>query len=96
MKSGNSHPRITLDQFPEAVELLLSEINELKALITEKQAVGNDHQERPITTKQLCEHLGITEPTVIRWKKKGKIPYMRIGASVRFNLKDVLKALEKK
>ena len=50
--------------------------------------------EQPITTKQLCEFLGITEPTVIRWRKKGKIPFLQIGSSIRFNLSSVIAALE--
>ncbi|MEQ7798180.1 helix-turn-helix domain-containing protein [Pedobacter sp. ASV1-7] len=52
--------------------------------------------EPPITTKQLCEFLGITEPTVIRWRKKGKIPFMQIGSSIRFDVAAVLASLEVK
>ena len=55
---------------------------------------GSSKNEQPITTKQLCVFLGITEPTVIRWRKKGKIPFMQIGSSVRFNLSSVIAALE--
>ncbi len=60
---------------------------------------GNDNSaelQKPITTKQLCDHLGITEPTVIRWRKKGKIPFFTIGSAVRFNLAKVLETLDKK
>ena len=55
-----------------------------------------DKNEQPVTTKQLCEFLGITEPTVIRWRKKGKIPFMQIGSAIRFNLSAVVSALEVK
>jgi excisionase family DNA binding protein len=48
----------------------------------------------PLTTKQLCEFLGISEPTVIRWRKKGKIPFFQIGSSLRYDKEAVLKALE--
>jgi excisionase family DNA binding protein len=59
--------------------------------------VGNKQQnEQPVTTKQLCEFLGVTEPTIIRWRNKGKIPFMRIGSSIRFNLSAVVSALEVK
>lgn len=75
-----------LDQVKQAVR------EEMAAFSTNTAEPNND---RPITTKQLCEYLGITEPTVIRWKKKGKIPFLQIGTAVRFNLKDVLKALGK-
>lgn len=50
----------------------------------------------PITQRELCKYLGITEPTALRWRKKGKIPCMTIGSAVRFDLNDVLEALKKK
>lgn len=50
---------------------------------------------KPINTKELCAFLGITEPTVIRWRKKKKIPFFQIGSAVRFNLSEVLKSLGK-
>ena len=52
--------------------------------------------EQPVTTKQLCDFLSVTEPTIIRWRKKGKIPFMQIGSAVRFNLPAVISALEVK
>ncbi len=52
--------------------------------------------EQPVTTKQLCEFLGLSEPTIIRWRRKGKIPFMQIGSAVRFNLPAVISALEVK
>ena len=51
--------------------------------------------EKLVTTQQLCEHLGVTEPTVLRWRKKGKIPFFEIGSAIRFNLSEVRKSLEK-
>lgn len=38
-----------------------------------------------ITRAELMKRLGITEPTAIRWGKLGRIPEIRIGASVRYN-----------
>jgi excisionase family DNA binding protein len=52
--------------------------------------------EQPITTKQLCEFLSITEPTVIRWRKKGKIPFMQIGSALRYDKEAVIKAISEK
>ncbi|HZW64216.1 MAG TPA: helix-turn-helix domain-containing protein [Hanamia sp.] len=50
--------------------------------------------EPPINTKQLCEFLDITEPTCIRWRKKGKIPFFTIGSAIRYDKNKVVKALE--
>jgi len=50
--------------------------------------------DRPITEKELCGHFRISAPTAIRWRSKGKIPYMAIGSAIRYNLADVEKALQ--
>lgn len=42
----------------------------------------------------LCEKLGISLPTLIRWRHKGKIPFLQIGSAIRYDLNAVLKALE--
>jgi excisionase family DNA binding protein len=49
-----------------------------------------------ISRDELCRRLAITEPTCIRWEKKGKIPSIRIGSNVRYNWYAVIEALEKK
>lgn len=47
-----------------------------------------------INGDELCKKLGITMQTLIRWKHKGKVPYLQIGASIRYDLNKVLQALE--
>lgn len=49
-----------------------------------------------IDTDTLCRRLGVTEPTIIKHKKKGLIPFMTVGSAVRFNWPLVVKALENK
>lgn len=49
-----------------------------------------------ITRDELCKRLAITEPTAIRWEKKGKIPAIRIGSNVRYNWPSVIESLEKR
>lgn len=56
---------------------------------TEKKSVN----EPPVTTKQLCKYLGISEPTAIRWRQKGKIPFFQIGSAVRYDKNEVMEAL---
>ena len=45
---------------------------------------------------ELCKRLDITEPTAIRWERKGKIPCFRIGSNVRYNWQNVINQLEGK
>jgi hypothetical protein len=51
--------------------------------------------ERIVSEKELCEHLNISGPTAIRYRKKGKIPFMKVGSSIRYDLNKVFAALEK-
>ena len=51
-------------------------------------------QEEIIDRKELRRRLNITEPTVMRWEKRKKIPVIRIGSSVRYNWSAVVKSLE--
>jgi len=56
--------------------------------------ISKSNNEELVTTKQLCEYLGLTEPTIIRWRLKGKIPFFKIGTSIRFSLSNVKAAIE--
>jgi hypothetical protein len=49
-----------------------------------------------IDGKTLMERLNISEPTLIRWRKKLRIPYLQIGSSIRYDWYKVLNSLEKK
>lgn len=49
-----------------------------------------------ITGDELCLKLGVTIQTLIRWRQKGKIPYLQVGGSIRYDLNKVLDALEVK
>ena len=82
---------IVLIQTDELRQLIRDELNSL----AQKKEIDKPVLP-PITTKQLCDFLGVTEPTIIRWRKKGKIPFMQIGSAVRFNLSAVISALEVK
>jgi excisionase family DNA binding protein len=49
-----------------------------------------------VTTKQIAQHLQVTEITIFRWREKG-MPFKRIGGhSIRFDLKEVNKWMEQK
>lgn len=75
-------------------EIILSKLEELELKFA---SIGNP----PVLTSseiidrlELCKRLAITEPTAIRWEKKGHIPSFRIGSNVRYNWHKVLEALE--
>ena len=41
-----------------------------------------------LTNEQMMEILGVSYPTLVRWRKKG-MPYFQEGTSIRYKLSDV-------
>jgi len=87
---------LILSQIP--VEDLLSLVKQ--AVREEIAATGanpadSGTNDKPVTQSELCEFLGVTEPTILHLRKKGKIPFFLVGTAVRFLLPQVLSALEK-
>jgi len=46
-----------------------------------------------LTKKELAPHLRVGTRTVDQWMRKGRIPFLKIGKTVRFRLPDVLEKL---
>jgi excisionase family DNA binding protein len=86
--------KLSFDDLPNAVSDILTQVREINQRIKDGEILPLPEQENPIDTKELCKRLAITEPTVIRWRKKGKIPYMTIGSSIRYDWNAVLTALQ--
>jgi Helix-turn-helix domain len=84
--------KIILSQIPieEWKQLMREVIREEMRAAPAAVAVGN-----PISIKELCGILDLTPATIIRYRQKGKIPYLQIGGSIRYELPKVLDALEK-
>lgn len=83
------NPFLVLDERMSRIEEVL---NQIKDAFQKPEPVSN---ERPVTQKELCNYLNVSEQTLIRWKNKKKIPFIQVGNVPRYMLKDVLKALKK-
>lgn len=92
---------------PKNFQLYLATENQLKSLML--QCVKEALQETPskvqangvlqpeiIDTKELLLRLDLSEPTIIRYRQKGTIPFLQIGSAIRYDYQKVLEALEKK
>jgi hypothetical protein len=73
---------------------IIERLERIELLLTVAQSTKTEIE--IIDRQELMKRLNISEPTVILWGKKGKIPEMRIGANVRYNWPDVVKALSNK
>lgn len=85
---------LSFNDLPSAVSDILDQLKELNQRIANDGVSKPQNHENPIDTKELCKRLAITEPTAIRWRKKGKIPYLSIGSSIRYDWNAVLTALQ--
>jgi hypothetical protein len=81
--------QLTPDQLTDLVEAAV-----LKVLTGETVAQGPQHE--IISRAECIRRLGISEPTLISYGRKGKIPEMRIGKAVRYDWQAVCAALSKK
>jgi hypothetical protein len=77
-------------------EVLIDRFNGLEEKLTNLTTAPSPLQPEIINRDELCKRLDITEPTAIRWEKKGTIPSLRIGSYVRYNWPKVIEALESK
>ena len=68
--------------------------DELTKFFPESQTPNQLLKPDIITGEELCKKLDVTIQTLIRWRQKGKIPYLQIGSSIRYDLNKVLDAIE--
>lgn len=76
-------------------EVIFQELQEIKEALQK----NNTPQTGPaeiIDRTELQKRLGISEPTLINYVKKGKIPQIKIGANCRYNWQKVVAALDRK
>lgn len=75
----------------------LANIEGLLIDLKHPEAIKLENQPKTILdTDQLMAKLGVTRPTLSKWRKEGRIPYIQVGAVVRYDLDKVLEALENK
>lgn len=75
-------------------ETIIEKLNGLESILTKPNNTATLPLTEIINRTELCKRLNITEPTAIRWEKKGKIPSFRIGSNVRYNWPKVIIMLE--
>lgn len=59
------------------------------------QPTGSSNQGAALLDKwRLAKELGVGKRTVDVWMRQGRIPFLKIGKTVRFRLPDVLEKLQ--
>ena len=63
---------------------------------SEPESVSPNPDEPLLSKKHLAQRLGVSARTVDTWMATGRVPYLKIGRSVRFSLGDVARHLKEK
>jgi predicted DNA-binding transcriptional regulator AlpA len=83
----------------EILEEKQSNIEKLLKELLERLPASTSSTYTPIEiidVKTLSSRLGISEPTIIKWRNKKKVPFIQMGGSIRYDWHQVCKALENK
>lgn len=92
---SEAYKSLSNPQIPNPFQVIFEELTEIKQLLYTLNNTAPAKQVEIIDRKELMKRLNITEPTAIRWGKKGTIPELHIGSNVRYNWPAVVLALEK-
>ena len=84
------NPTVT---FQMPLDHLLEQLTE--KLISKMPTVTRAPLPEIIDTAELCKRLAISEPTVIKLRKK-KFPHFKLGVLIRYNWPTVVEFLQKK
>ena len=49
-----------------------------------------------ITEKELSKRIGISKVTLHKYRKEGKIPFSKVGRTIRYDYKEVMETLKHK
>lgn len=76
-------------------QIVRDEIAEIKKESAPPVSV-KEKQESLLTSKEACEFLRCSKPTLSRWKNAGIVPHVRIGRNIRYRKSDIEKILKSK
>jgi hypothetical protein len=77
-------------------EAIHEEFKQLREQIAGLAIPASSTTDEIISRHELCKRLNITEPTAIRLGKRGELPEIRLGDSVRYNWRSVIGHIEQK
>lgn len=84
---------------PEVTKLFLNALESFHGGQQQKvdlPAAQSQTIEAPVNGKVLSEFIGTSVQNLIRWRKAGKVPYLRLGGRIMYQKSEVIKAIEGK
>lgn len=78
------------------IDIILSRLNEIENKISSIHPISQNQPVEIITGEELCRRLNISAPSLIKSRKRGRIPFLLVGKSIRYNWNQVIAHLENK
>ena len=78
----------------QSVTITKGELKELIENAVYKAINGQTVNYELITEKKLSKWIGISKVTLHKYRKEGTIPFSKIGRSIRYDYKEVQKAIK--
>ena len=79
----------------EKLDMIQSELSEIKALLLEKKSDGLQKGNKYICTREAALMLNVTTRTLATWRQKGIIQVSKVGRRVYFKLSDITELIER-
>src|SRR5574344_2103542 len=87
--------KLTFDQLPEAVTMLIKEVSELKRLLIEKQEQQPTEQpEKLLTIQEAAQFLNLAVPTIYSKVSRGELPVMKRSKRLYFSSTELMEYLK--
>jgi len=86
MFSTEQEANISFEQLPQAVSLLISEVKDIKTLLTNNKSDSQTESDKWYNLQELCEYLPDrpARQTVYGWIGQRLIPYHKKGKKLQF------------
>ena len=97
MDNTNEKEELTLQNVPKAVNYLINEIAEMRALLVSiETGLGLEaHKHRPIGIEDACRILDQTERAIKKMIRNNSIPHYKQGKKIYFFEDELIKWVEK-
>lgn len=79
----------------EQLEAIQNNLNEIKALLLEKQSSSQSKTERYLSSREAAKLLGIDRRTLIEWRKRGAIKASKVSNKVFIKLSEVTALIDR-
>lgn len=78
------------------IDVIMAKLNELDFKLSNIPATAAAPVAEIINTEELCKRLDISERSIADWRRKNKIPFIRVDGVIRYNWPSVVAHLENK